>query len=89
MRVYSAKLKKTIEVASPYITQVEAEALGLTVGSRTYACANSGSDLPVFHPGDEKIQPHIHTMVDNGSSMCYTSTKCGICGATYTCDSSD
>lgn len=35
------------------------------------------------------IQPHIHMMVDNGSGRCHTSTKCSICGATYTCDSSD
>jgi len=35
------------------------------------------------------VPPHVHVMVDAGSGRCYIYNKCSICGATYTCDSSD
>lgn len=41
--------------ANPFITQEQAIALGLTIGTRLSACLNAGSKLPQYHPGQEEI----------------------------------
>lgn len=86
-----AKVVEKARIEREYMFPVEeAKAQGLTIGTAMSSCTNSGDPaLPQYHPGDGKIPPHKHFMEGSSSTRGYSYYSCKICGASWSCDSSD